>query len=122
MFTTNVGNTSRASDLIIFNKSYARIDITENTLLWSISETVHKCKTLCSIFLDVRIKTKHSHFKSILRRYLTRILKNKIGFFLDVIKILTLAALISSSAKHSAIVLMLRKAASRAPVHNSQIA
>lgn len=36
--------------------------------------------------------------------------------------ILTFAALISSSAKHSAIVLILRNAASRAPVHNSQIA
>lgn len=34
----------------------------------------------------------------------------------------TFAALISSSAKHSAIVLMLRNAASRAPVHNNQIA
>lgn len=34
----------------------------------------------------------------------------------------TLAALISSSAKHSAIVLMLRNAASRAPVHNNQMA
>lgn len=33
-----------------------------------------------------------------------------------------LAALISSSAKHSAIVLILRKAASLAPVHNNQIA
>merc|ERR1712045_596201 len=33
-----------------------------------------------------------------------------------------LAALISSSARHSAMVLMLRKAASRAPVHRSQIA
>lgn len=37
-------------------------------------------------------------------------------------QIFTLAALISSSAKHSAIVLMLRKAASLAPVHNNQIA
>lgn len=34
----------------------------------------------------------------------------------------TLAALISSSARHSAIVLMFLKAASRAPVHNNQIA
>merc|ERR1712121_500555 len=33
-----------------------------------------------------------------------------------------LAALISSSAKHSAMVLMLRKAASRAPVQSSQMA
>merc|ERR1719195_1159549 len=33
-----------------------------------------------------------------------------------------LAALISSSARHSAMVLMLRKAASRAPVHSSQMA
>lgn len=33
-----------------------------------------------------------------------------------------LAALISSSARHSAIVFMLRNAASRAPVHNNQIA
>ena len=39
---------------------------------------------------------------------------------LDVIR--TLAALINSSAKHSAIVLMLRNAASRAPVHNNQMA
>ena len=35
---------------------------------------------------------------------------------------ITLAALISSSAKHSAIDLMFLKAASRAPVHSSQIA
>lgn len=35
---------------------------------------------------------------------------------------LTLAALMSSSARHSAMVLMLRKAASRAPVHSSQMA
>ena len=34
----------------------------------------------------------------------------------------TLAALMSSSARHSAIVLMFLNAASRAPVHNSQIA
>lgn len=33
-----------------------------------------------------------------------------------------LAALINSSARHSAIVLMLRNAASLAPVHNNQIA
>ena len=37
-------------------------------------------------------------------------------------KNVTLAALMSSSAKHSAIVLMFLKAASRAPVHSSQIA
>lgn len=36
--------------------------------------------------------------------------------------LLTLAALMSSSARHSAIVLMFRKAASRAPVHSSQMA
>lgn len=35
---------------------------------------------------------------------------------------LTFAALMSSSAKHSAMVLMLRKAASRAPVQRSQMA
>lgn len=34
----------------------------------------------------------------------------------------TLAALMSSSARHSAMVLMFRKAASRAPVHSSQMA
>jgi hypothetical protein len=34
----------------------------------------------------------------------------------------TLAALMSSSATHSAIVLMFLKAASRAPVHSNQIA
>lgn len=34
----------------------------------------------------------------------------------------TLAALISSSARHSAMVLMFLKAASLAPVHNSQMA
>ena len=34
----------------------------------------------------------------------------------------TLAALISSSATHSAIVLMFLKAASRAPVHSNQMA
>lgn len=37
-------------------------------------------------------------------------------------KCLTLAALMSSSAKHSAIVLMFLNAASRAPVHSNQIA
>lgn len=35
---------------------------------------------------------------------------------------ITLAALISSSAKHSAIVLMFLKAASRAPVQSNQMA
>jgi hypothetical protein len=35
---------------------------------------------------------------------------------------LTLAALMSSSAKHSAMVLMLRNAASRAPVQSNQMA
>lgn len=38
------------------------------------------------------------------------------------VPLLTLAALMSSSAKHSAMVLMLRKAASRAPVQSSQMA
>ena len=45
------------------------------------------------------------------------------SFFLIAYELLDpLAALISSSAKHSAIVLMLRNAASLAPVHKSQIA
>ena len=39
-----------------------------------------------------------------------------------ILYILTLWALINSSAKHSAIVLMLRNEASLAPVHNNQIA
>lgn len=42
-------------------------------------------------------------------------------FGMEKLKI-TLAALINSSAKHSAIDLMLRNAASRAPVQSNQIA
>lgn len=40
----------------------------------------------------------------------------------DSVRVFTLAALINSSAKHSAIDLMLRNAASRAPVQSNQIA
>lgn len=42
--------------------------------------------------------------------------------WIDSTAMLTLAAFISSSARHSAIVLIFLKAASRAPVHRSQIA
>ena len=43
-------------------------------------------------------------------------------FYCFNVLLLTLAALMSSSAKHSAMVLMLRNADSRAPVQSSQIA
>lgn len=52
----------------------------------------------------------------------TGIRKDLLHLFPMFSSLLTLEALISSSAKHSAMVLMFLKAASRAPVHSSHIA
>ena len=81
-----------------------------------------------SLFFFIQFKRKKKHiffwFEKTKNFYLldTATLSNS-SLFLNAYELGdSLAALISSSAKHSAMVLMFRKADSRAPVHNNQMA